>query len=285
MKAFDGVVFAGGGCRCFWQAGFYSEAQPALQMQPKVVAAASAGASLAAVALTGLASRALEVFKAIAAQNASNLHWRGAFRGQPIFPHAGLFRTAILQTLDDAALQVLREGPQLRIALTRPPRSPVGLVPSMLAGFCAYQLDRMVTGRVHTSWPGKLGFRVEWANANDCLTLDELADLLLHTSCTPPFTPRLRRAGHPVIDGGLMNNVPVTALPDCARILVLLTRPHAKLPPSGRVHYAQPSQRIPIEKWDYTRPQAIQDAFDLGRRDGAAFALANKSVVRDGEQL
>lgn len=270
-KHFDGLVFAGGGCRCFWQAGFYSQLHADAGVRPKVVAAASAGASIAALALTGLAERGLEVFKTIARDNKSNLHWREALRGQPVFPHAALFRRAIVETIDTTALAALRRGPMLRIALTRAPRSRFGIVPRMALGFTAYQLERRFTGRLHSRWPSKLGFTLEFANANDCATTDELADLLLHTSCTPPFTPRLQRAGSPVIDGGLMDNVPVAALPECERILVLLTRPHPSPPSSLRVHYAQPSQEIPVEKWDYTRPDAIQRAFDLGQKDGQNF--------------
>ncbi len=268
---FDGVVFAGGGCRCFWQAGFYSEVAPLLGLQPKYLAAASAGASLAAASLVGLAPRALEVFRDIAASNPSNLHWRRAFSDQPVFPHANLFRQAILEVFDEEALHRLRTGPPLRVALTRPPSSPAGLVPSLLAGFAAYQLDRWLTGRIHSRWPERLGFQVEWAHANDCRDMSELCDLLLHTSCTPPFTPRLQREGRPVIDGGLTDNVPVAALPECERILVLLTRSFPSLPQSERVLYVQPSREIPVEKWDYTRPDGIEQAFALGQSDGREF--------------
>jgi hypothetical protein len=32
---------------------------------------------------------------------------------------------------------------------------------------------------------------------------------------------------------------------------------------------------VPIAEWDYTRPDLIQATYDLGRRDGEAFARAN----------
>ena len=50
---FDGVVFAGGGNRCVWQAGFYRTIEEALNVAPARVAAASAGAAVAAVLFAG----------------------------------------------------------------------------------------------------------------------------------------------------------------------------------------------------------------------------------------
>ncbi len=44
---YDAVVFAGGGCRCFWQAGFWTEAAPALELAPRQVAGVSAGSAFA----------------------------------------------------------------------------------------------------------------------------------------------------------------------------------------------------------------------------------------------
>jgi predicted patatin/cPLA2 family phospholipase len=115
---------------------------------------------------------------------------------------------------------------------------------------------------------------VEWARVDQCASVEELSDLLLHTSCTPPFTPAFQRDGSPVLDGGLTDNVPLAALPECERVLVLLTRRYPNLPDSDRVCYVQPSRSIPIGAWDYTNPAAIQDAFDLGRRDGEHFVAS-----------
>jgi len=35
-----------------------------------------------------------------------------------------------------------------------------------------------------------------------------------------------------------------------------------------------PSRPVPIDVWDYTSPERLQQTFDLGRRDGEAFAEA-----------
>ena len=56
--------------------------------------------------------------------------------------------------------------------------------------------------------------------------------------------------------------------------LVLLTRPYpeAAIPHAPGRTYVQPSRPTPVAKWDYTSPRLIQETYDLGRRDGEAFA-------------
>ena len=55
-QPFEAVVFAGGGCRCFWQAGFWEVAAPALGWQPRVAGAVSAGAAPVAATCLDLVS-------------------------------------------------------------------------------------------------------------------------------------------------------------------------------------------------------------------------------------
>ncbi len=70
---FDAVVFAGGGCRCIWQAGFWHEATPRLGLAPDVVAAVSAGSAFACAALAGTTVDILAAFKRKAQANRSNV--------------------------------------------------------------------------------------------------------------------------------------------------------------------------------------------------------------------
>ena len=47
-----------------------------------------------------------------------------------------------------------------------------------------------------------------------------------------------------------------------------------ELPLPGQRIYVQPSEQITIDKCDYANPEGLQQTYDLGRRDGAAFATA-----------
>jgi hypothetical protein len=84
-----------------------------------------------------------------------------------------------------------------------------------------------------------------------------------------------RRGQRPVLDGGLIDSAPLETIPaPPPPTLVLLTRRYApeaipRVP--GRV-YVQPSEPVPVHKWDYTNPERVRATYDLGRRDGERFA-------------
>lgn len=270
---FDAVVFAGGGCRCFWQSGFWSVVSGELNIAPRTVSAVSAGAAFACAALTGTTGRVVEDFKRRAAGNSRNAYPRNALRGDRVFPHEEMYRGVILESLDGADLERLRDGPDLRILLARPPRWAGDRVGFVIGGF-AYALDRFEL-RVHARWGARFGFEAEVVSAAACEDVAELADLILQSSCTPPLLPQYRRDGRRVFDGGLIDNAPVAWVGEASSTLVLLTRdyPAETVPRRAGCTYVTPSEPIPIVKWDYTSPERIQDTFDLGRRDGEAFVL------------
>ena len=88
----------------------------------------------------------------------------------------------------------------------------------------------------------------------------------------------LRRGGRPVLDGGMVDNVPVDALdPAPGDVLVLVTRLYPRPQMFTVAHgeqrrlYVQPSSKVPISSWDYTSPSQMRHAYDLGRRDGEHF--------------
>jgi predicted acylesterase/phospholipase RssA len=128
---------------------------------------------------------------------------------------------------------------------------------------------------VHPRLARRLGFTAEHVSVRTCPTPESLADLVLASSCTPPFTPALAHGGRPALDGGVADNVPAAAVESGdGPTLVLLTRRYARLPAHPGRSYVQPSAPVPVSAWDYTDAAGVQAAFDLGRRDGEAFARA-----------
>lgn len=269
---FDGVVFAGGGCRCFWQAGFWTVAAPALDLKPRAMSAVSAGVAFACSAVGGTLDEVLRDFMGRTAANDKNIY---VHRSGLKFPHGKMYRDAILATVDDGFLEKIQSGPEIRALIAYPPPR-ITPKAALLLAFGAYRLDRAVRRSVHPSFGRKLGFRQQVVAANDCQSADELADLILQSSCMPPVTPQYQREGQPVIDGGIIDSSPVELLDDCESTLVLLTRRFAQLPDSPRRTYVQPSEPVPVSMWDYTNPTLLEATYDLGRRDGEAFVTRHQ---------
>ncbi|MBT8494672.1 MAG: patatin-like phospholipase family protein [Deltaproteobacteria bacterium] len=270
---FDAVVFAGGGCRCAWQAGFWRAAGHALE--PRTVAAVSAGSAFACASIAGITDQVIADFERRSRENPGNIHWRQALGRGPLFPHARIYRQAILDCIDDEAFERLQQGPEIRVLLAHPP-AVGGAAPWLLAGLLAYKLDRLVRRRVHVRWSRALGFELAVATVDRCADVGELADLILQSSCTPPVTPLLRRAGRAVVDGGIIDSVPVELADDHERQLVLLTRryPSRMLPQLPGRTYVQPSKKLPISAWDYSNPSGLRASYELGKLDGDRFVAS-----------
>jgi predicted acylesterase/phospholipase RssA len=273
MGSYNAVVFAGGGNRCVWQAGFWQEAAAASGIEPRVVAGVSAGAYIACVLFSGVLPQALAYAQEAMGHNPKNFYPGNLWRGQPLFPHLEIFQRGMLKIFDQAALERLHAGPPLRVLLAHPPRW-AGALTGVLLGFGAYTLEKHLTTPLHPQFAAWLGFRPEVVLASACRGPLELTDLILASSCTPPVVPVMRRQGAVVLDGGLVDNVPLLAIaPGEGPTLVLLSRryPPRLLQGHDGVTYLQPSRDIGISKWDYTNPLGIREAFELGRRDGREY--------------
>jgi predicted acylesterase/phospholipase RssA len=273
---FEQVVFAGGGNRCWWQAGFWDVVAPAIELRPRVIVGVSAGSATACLLYGNDSRRALAYYREALAGVVKNAHWENSFsRDKKVFPHAQIYRTAMKKLLGgDSFKQLLWSAPEIRIVYSR---VPVWLGPrtGTLVGISAYNLEKHWFGPLHPSWGRKLGFRSEVVRVQDCQNEDELVSLIISSSCTPPFTPIEYREGAATLDGGLVDNIPVASADvDGGPMLVLATRRYPKHAPvfmrEGRT-YVQPSQPVVASSWDYTSVDKMEQTYELGLSDGRAF--------------
>ena len=265
----DAVVFSGGGARCFWQAGFWETVKSALPV-PTAVSGVSGGAAVAAILFAGGWSRFYPKFLDLAARNRRNVDFLNLLRRRPVFPHQSISRESFLHSVSARALQVLRSGPDLRVVISHPPR----LLGARLAALLAVVVDEMerrMTRSAISQWVRRLGFDSSIVRARECVTPETLVHAILQSSAAPPMFPVTCRDGRVALDGALVDNVPLSAVADCRRPLVLLSRYEPTLPTSGREVYACPSEPVPVSPWDFSSPDKVVETFELGCRDGTRF--------------
>ena len=274
---FDQVAFAGGGNRCFWQAGFWSALAPALQRPPGAVAAVSAGAAVACALFAGTFERGFEHHKRAVQRNAHNLHVRNLLKAKPLFPHGAMYRSAILGSINADALARLHQGPEITIVVARPPRWASRRM-AVLLGALSAGLDAWNAQRLDAAAALRLGFAPIHVSVRDCRTPEELADVIVASSCVPPLTPLMQHQGMALLDGGLLGTVPHHAgQAAVGPTLVLLTRPFKRLPIWQGTTFVQPSRPVPVGTWDYTDNAALQAAFELGQHDAAEFFATHRA--------
>ncbi|MCB2227572.1 MAG: patatin-like phospholipase family protein [Desulfarculaceae bacterium] len=276
LPEYKAVVFAGGGARCFWQAGFWEAVGPALPKPPEVATAVSAGASTACHALGGTSAEALAYsLEGHAARRASG-YQRSPYSLKPDRARVAFYRASFEELLRGEPMERLRSGPELRVLMAAPPPWAPGSL-GILAGFLAYTLEKAIKKPLHPTWAQALGFSPVVGLANRCASSEEVADLVLASSCVPPIMEQAFWQGRAVLDGGLIDNAPVALLSPAERpALVLLTRryPPEQLKGHHGLTYVQPSAPLPISKWESADPEAVQRAVDLGQADGYRFLRA-----------
>jgi predicted acylesterase/phospholipase RssA len=272
---FDAVAFAGGGNRCYWQGGFWEAAAPLLGLKPPRIVGVSAGAWSACYSLLGLGRRVNEMVAEGCSLGRRNFEWR-AWRseGSP-WPVSLMYRSLIEAIVDEGALESLKQGPEILIGLARKPRRlPLSL--AIPLGIAAYQIEKKWRSPVHPRGGRAIGFRPEFVRVQDLSSPADLLAALMASASVPPFMPVGRVGDMAALDGGLVDNVPTEPLlpveEQGGTTLVILSRRYRAFPQVPGRLYVQPAEPVPIGQFDITNPAGIRKAYEMGLRDGEAFA-------------
>jgi len=85
---FQNIVFAGGGNRCFWQAGLWQELAKHIDLAPTKIASVSAGSAISCAILANRIDETLNATMEVQAQNSKHRYWSHALPGKNIHPHS-----------------------------------------------------------------------------------------------------------------------------------------------------------------------------------------------------
>jgi len=279
LQRFETLVFAGGGNRCWWQAGLISELQARGWFLPRLLVGTSAGAAVAAASLTQTLDKAFAECQRLYRGNRRLWEWPRLARLELAFAHQRIYPDWLRGFITDEAMAHLKQsGRDLLVAVTRP--APwLGLRASVLAGSVAYLLDKKVAHSIHPRLPAWLGLRQAFLSLQASAHAAAACDLLAAAGAAPPFMKARRLLGQWALDGGYVDNAPVPqqSPEERASTLVLLTRHYPRLPGffqwRGR-SYWQPSQKVPVSTWDCRAGTTIEQAFELGRSDAQRLLAA-----------
>ncbi len=266
------LAFAGGGNRCWWQAGALAHLMGEGWQLPPQLVGTSAGAGVAAACMTSGPAAALAACARLYSANPRLLEGSGMARLRLRFAHQRIYPAWIASFVHAGSLGAMHQSAsRLRVGITRPARV-LGLAGSVAVGTVAYVVDKHVWNSIHPRLPRWLGLRQDFVDLHDCATLADAQNLLSAAAAAPPFMASRRVGAAMAMDGGYTDNAPIHAqsAADGARTLVLLTRHYPALPPlfrhGGRAYW-QPSQRVPVSTWDCTPRTTVREAYALGTAD------------------
>lgn len=275
------LAFAGGGNRCWWQAGLLTHLQANGARLPATLVGTSAGAAIAASFLTGSTATALEACQRLYAANSRLFDWRRLTRLELIFAHQTIYPAWLSTFVNDSHFKAIQSAPsQLWVAVTRPARM-LGKAGSVFAGTMAYLMDKKLFHNIHPSLPRFLGLKQAFFALHECITAQEAQTILRAAAAAPPLMSGVHLKGEWAFDGGYTDNAPIPAQTEVekASTLVLLTRHYPGKPALFRVQgrtYWHPSHPVPVSTWDCRFGTTVEDAFALGQKDA-------QQVLADGQ--
>lgn len=267
------LTLAGGGNRAFYQLGVLRQWWPELESRVRAMATCSAGACIAALHLSGRADVTHDYWLGRRAHVRKNFDWIQLLRGERLTPQYPIYRDTMIHAFEEGGLERIRALPFPVWVLAAEPPYGLPLPVAIVLGLGAYSLERhRDPGKLHPSSGRRLGFVPIAIDLRTIETPEAGAELILASSATPPFTPVGVVDGRRVLDGGVVDNAPAFLAerdPGWRRHLVLLTRPYPTAsvgwkPPRW---YVCPERPVPINRWDYTKPHAIQATIDQGERE------------------
>jgi predicted acylesterase/phospholipase RssA len=274
---YEAIAFSGGGNRCYWQGGFFEAVSEKRDLKAPLMTAVSAGSFALSYSLLGLGPRVRELVIAACGPHLTNIDFKGWRAGKPMYPVGPMYLDLLRNVFDDAALKRLQSIADIQVAVARLPRGLPPMLGAML-GIGAYQVEKKLFHPVHPTFGRKLGIKQEFVGVRDLKQASDLHDLIIASGGVPPFMPVTKIGDRPAFDGGLVDNVPVAPLEPVERAggktLVLLTRRYKKIPEIAGRTYVQPSEPIPISQFDITSAEGFRNAYELGLKDGKAFAAA-----------
>jgi predicted acylesterase/phospholipase RssA len=272
------LALAGGGNRCWWQAGALSRLMREGWQLPPMIVGTSAGAAIAASCLTTGPEAALEACKDLYKRTANIFNWRGVLRGRLEFAHQTVYPLWLSAFVNEGTFDSLRSSvTSLQVAITRPSRY-LGLRTSVALGTLAYLVDKKVWHSVHPRLPKFFGLQQEFIDVTRSTSAAEVRSVLAAAAAPPPIMQAQKIDDRWAFDGGYTDNAPIPHQSSAQRAstLVMLTRHYRSRPSVFKIKdrtYWQPSRPVPVSTWDCTYRATVAEAFELGSCD-AEIALA-----------
>lgn len=272
--SFSAIAFSGGGLRCYWQGGFWESFTALKPQSPEFYVALSGGAFQACFTLSGRGNLVRKAVIEGCNARTRNIEIERIFKGKSPFVVGELYPQLMDMAFGEEELALLKKQPPILIQICQPPR----FLPAIIATYgaiAAYQIEKKLTDGLYSKAGRYIGMKAIHVSTHDLTSAKELQLSILASGSVPPFMPVVNFMGKPSVDGGLVDNPPVELLKQVeirgGRTLILATRAGKSVYTDKRITL-YPSTPIKVNKFSITDGDGVRNAYEMGLRDGEAFA-------------
>ncbi|WP_061206398.1 patatin-like phospholipase family protein [Leptospira santarosai] len=272
-------AIAGGGCKAFYGLGFGHEMK-SWGLKFREVSGVSAGAAMVLCLICGDEEACVSFFENIVRKNSANFYFGRFFKGERMFPHEEIYRKTIRFGMDFQ--KIVGSGTKVFIHTLRAiPKEDslrnkfrlARLIAETAKAFLEEERDRrrgLITERMQRilrKWNMKEVLFTE-KDFDDEKTVEQI---ILNSSSVPPVVSVQCHGKEYYFDGGLTNNLLLEVFPPDKKTIGVYYEPTTIVGKDPklleRCYLQTPSEPLPITSFDYTDPNGVRKAYELGKRD------------------
>ncbi|MCL8265827.1 patatin-like phospholipase family protein [Leptospira weilii] len=280
-------AIAGGGCKAFYGLGFGHEIK-SWGLRFREVSGVSAGAAMVLCLICGDEEECVSFFENIVRKNPANFYLSRLFKGERVFPHEEMYRKTIRFGMDFQ--KIVKSGIKVFIhTLKAIPKEDslrnkfrlARLIAETAKAFLEDERDKkrgLNTGRMQRvlrKWNMKEVLFTE----KDFDDEKAVEQIILNSSSVPPVVSVQSHGNEYYFDGGLTNNLLLEVFPPDKKTIGVYYEPTTIVGKDPklleRCYLQTPSEPLPITSFDYTDPNGVRKAYELGKRD----ARLNKDKI------
>ncbi|WP_061222272.1 patatin-like phospholipase family protein [Leptospira weilii] len=280
-------AIAGGGCKAFYGLGFGHEMK-SWGLKFREVSGVSAGAAMVLCLVCGDEEECVSFFENIVRKNPANFYLSRLFKGERVFPHEEMYRKTIRFGIDFQ--KIVKSGIKVFIhTLKAIPKEDslrnkfrlARLIAETAKAFLEDERDKkrgLNTGRMQRILR-KWNMREVLFTEKDFDDEKTVEQIILNSSSVPPVVSVQSHGNEYYFDGGLTNNLLLEAFPPDKKTIGVYYEPTTIVGKDPklleRCYLQTPSEPLPITSFDYTDPNGVRKAYELGKRD----ARLNKDKI------
>ncbi|ALO28265.1 MULTISPECIES: patatin-like phospholipase family protein [Leptospira] len=280
-------AIAGGGCKAFYGLGFGHEMK-SWGLKFKEVSGVSAGAAMVLCLICGNEEECVSFFENIVRKNPANFYLSRLFKGGRVFPHEEMYRKTIRFGIDFQ--KIVKSEIKVFIHTLK-------AIPKEDSLRNKFRLARLIAETakafLEDERDKKRGLNTErmqrilrkWNMKEVLFTKKDFDDektveqIILNSSSVPPVVSVQSHEKEYYFDGGLTNNLLLEVFPPDKKTIGVYYEPTTIVGKDPklleRCYLQTPSEPLPITSFDYTDPNGVRRAYELGKRD----AQLNKDKI------